>query len=95
MAEDTYCLHKSCSSLFRFEFKLLESTVTNPFLKTITRKEPPCWAIMQYIWVSLELHQELHLAATKLWLRLKKDCGDGCFEGKHYTKSSFGKIDDC
>ena len=38
MAEDTYCLHKSCSSLFRFEFKLLESTVTQSFSENYHKK---------------------------------------------------------
>lgn len=68
--------------------------VPNPFLKTITRKELPCSSIVQYIWIMLDLHQELHLAATEQWLRLKKDCGYGYFEGKHYRKKQFEK-DSC
>lgn len=38
VADNTYCLHKSCSSLFRFEFKFLESNGTQSFSENYHKK---------------------------------------------------------
>lgn len=91
-------IHTVCENLAAafsdLSLSFWNQTVPNPFLKTITRKELPCSSIVQYIWIMLELHQELHLAATEQWQWLKKDCGYGYFEGKHYRKKQFEK-DSC